>query len=74
MKDQTYDAPRAQRLNDAVRASGGPGCISNGSGANKACRDGQSAVACLTNGNYATQGCSTGNQATECKGQGNSAV
>jgi len=73
-----YDAPRAQRLNDATRASGddctgngnlaGPGtCYTNGSAAHQSCKTGGAAVACNDNGNAAYQGCyKSGNTATEC--------
>ena len=73
MKDQKYDAPRVQRLSDAGRASGVQ-CEGNGSGAMRACRDGDGASSCLSDGNYAQIGCSSGNQASECRAAGNSAV
>lgn len=73
MNDQKYDAPQAQRLSDAARASGQQ-CRANGSGAMKGCRDGQGASSCAQNGNYAQQGCSSGASANECFGAGNSAV
>jgi hypothetical protein len=64
-----YDAPRAERLGDAARASGGQ-CEANGSGAMRDCADGAQATSCLNFGNYAQIGCSTGEQAHEC-GAGN---
>ncbi len=78
-----YDAPRAQRLSDAARASGDdcghgnqagdPGeCITNGSAAHQSCTTGGDAVACRAVGNSAYAGCYyAGNTATEC-GDGNS--
>ena len=60
-----YDAPRAQRLSDAVRASGGQ-CIGHGQSAHDTCANGNSAIACLDNGNSAYQGCVAGESATEC--------
>jgi hypothetical protein len=78
-----YDAPRAQRLSDAVRASGedcvpgnaaDPGqCLTNGSAAQNTCTSGGDAVACENNGNTATLACHSGADATEC-GNGNSAI
>ena len=76
-----YDAPRAQRLSDAVPAKGttcGSGnnpeaeCQTNGSAAIQACVTGTSATACRDNGNSARQGCYyAGNTAFEC-GSGSS--
>ncbi len=60
-----YDAPRAQRLSDAVRASGGQ-CVGDGQSAHDTCTNGSGAIACLNNGNNAYQGCVTGTGATEC--------
>jgi hypothetical protein len=79
-----YDAPRAQRLSDAVRARGvdcvpgnhaDPGqCEANGSAAQNTCyTTGSTAVACENFGNTASLACHTGQTATEC-GTGNSAV
>ena len=65
-----YDAPRAQRLSDAGRASGGQ-CAGDGNTASRDCANGTGATSCSMDGNSATQGCSTGMQATEC-GDGNS--
>ena len=73
MKDQRYEAPQAQRLSDAARASGQQ-CRANGSGALRGCKDGQGASACEQNGNYADIGCSSGARAHECSGNGNSAM
>lgn len=78
-----YNAPRAQRLSDAVQASGEdcvpgnaagyPGyCEANGSAAHDTCVDGGVATACQTNGNGASRGCRTGGNAAECV-TGNSA-
>jgi hypothetical protein len=67
-----YDAPRAQRLSDAARASGTQ-CTGNGSGAMRDCTNGDGAVACKDNGNYAQMGCSSGISAHECR-VGNSAL
>ncbi len=67
-----YDAPRAERLNDAARASGDQ-CLSNGSGAMRDCANGDAAISCKDYGNYAQMGCSSGARAREC-GAGNSAV
>ena len=67
-----YDAPRAERLNDAARAKGGQ-CEANGSGAMRECANGDGAISCLNFGNYAQIGCSTGDDAREC-GAGNAAV
>ena len=64
-----YDAPRAERLSDAARASGGE-CIGDGMSAHDTCTNGNSAVACQNNGHSAYQGCVTGESATEC-GTGN---
>jgi len=64
-----YDAPRAERLNDAARASGGH-CEGNGSGAMRDCIPGDGAISCQNFGNYAQIGCSTGDDAREC-GAGN---
>ena len=66
-----YDAPHAQRLNDAVQASGGQ-CLSDGNTAYRDCLNGTGATACKTVGNTAYEGCyGPGNSATEC-GNGNS--
>jgi len=67
-----YDAPRAQRLSDAVRASGEQ-CAGDGNTAGEVCTNGSGAVSCLDNGNYAYAGCRDGQSATEC-GQGNYAT
>lgn len=69
-----YDAPRAQRLNDAATATGNQ-CASNGDSAGNTCvGNGSGAVACMNVGNNAYNGCvDLGNSATEC-GAGNYAA
>jgi hypothetical protein len=69
-----YDAPRAQRLNDAATATGNQ-CAANGDSAGNTCvNNGSNAVACLNYGNNAYNGCvDTGNTAHEC-GAGNYAA
>jgi len=66
-----YDAPRAQRLNDAARARGEV-CQANGSDAGPGCDNGGIATSCDDYGNRATEGCMTGDTANEC-GDGNAA-
>lgn len=80
-----YTAPRAQRLSDAVQASGDPcesgsgagnpgSCVGDGSGAYRTCVDGGVADACQSNGTTAVEGCWNGTTAGECVTQGSSAI
>jgi hypothetical protein len=66
-----YDAPRAQRLSDAVRARGAQ-CSGDGNGASEDCINGTGAKACVADGNRAFDGCVSGTGATECANKGNS--
>lgn len=69
-----YEVPKAERLSDATRASGGQ-CQGDGNTASLACHpSGTGASSCLSDGGAASLACSaTGESAHECYSSGNSA-